>query len=141
MFKFKMLKINKLGKSVKLKRVLSRELSFCKQNVSLCDHPVVYLAICSLVFSSSSWVSAGVGNGKSEFLKSKPSPVSSGIKYDYDVEAAVGSPISNAESTDDDQWAEINMLKFGVELALWENGLGQADEGKGKAAVFAADCS
>ncbi|KRY46395.1 hypothetical protein T03_12882 [Trichinella britovi] len=22
------------------------------------------------------------------------------------------------------------MLKFGVELALWENGLGQADEGK-----------
>ncbi|KRY46401.1 Prohibitin [Trichinella britovi] len=50
-----------LGKSVKLKRVLSRDLSFCKQNVSLCDHPVVYLAICSLVFSSSSWVSAGVG--------------------------------------------------------------------------------
>ncbi|KRZ06124.1 hypothetical protein T11_12433 [Trichinella zimbabwensis] len=35
----------------------------------------------------------------------------------------------------DDHWAEINMLKFGVELALCENGLGQADEGKGKAAV------
>ncbi|KRY89335.1 hypothetical protein T4D_8594 [Trichinella pseudospiralis] len=34
-----------------------------------------------------------------------------------------------------DQWAKINMLKFGVELALCENGLGQADEGKGKAAV------
>ncbi|KAL1245434.1 putative ubiquitin-conjugating enzyme E2 [Trichinella spiralis] len=27
------------------------------------------------------------------------------------------------------------MLKFGVELALWENGLGQADEGKGGAGV------
>ncbi|KRY34459.1 Protein l(2)37Cc [Trichinella spiralis] len=50
-----------LGKSVKLKRVLLRGLSFGKQNVSLCDHPVVYFAIRSLIFPSSSWVSAGVG--------------------------------------------------------------------------------
>ncbi|KRY13432.1 hypothetical protein T12_10740 [Trichinella patagoniensis] len=97
-----MLKINKLGKSVKLKRVLLRELSFGKQNVSLCDHPVVYLAICSLVFSSSSWVSAGVG--LVAFVQSKPIPVSSGIKYDYDVEAAVCYRISNAESTDGSQF-------------------------------------
>ncbi|XP_003373864.1 conserved hypothetical protein [Trichinella spiralis] len=48
---------------------------------------------------------------------------------------------AHAHTHINDQWAEINMLKFGVELALWENGLGQADEGKGKAAVFAADCS
>ncbi|OUC49163.1 hypothetical protein D917_05650 [Trichinella nativa] len=43
-------------------------------------------------------------NEKSEFLNSKPRPVSSGIKYDYDVEAAVGCPISNAESTDGSQF-------------------------------------
>ncbi|KAL1245411.1 UDP-3-O-acyl-N-acetylglucosamine deacetylase [Trichinella spiralis] len=43
-------------------------------------------------------------NGKSEFLKSKPRPVSSGIKYDYDVEAAVYYRISNAESTDSSQF-------------------------------------